>query len=355
MVFFVVKLLNHFPVKGGVSAQYSPKTIMSGQTLNYKQCSLPFGTYCQVHEEDGPRNSLAARTQGAISLGPSSNRQGGQLFYSLTTARVIARRSWTVLPTPQSVINRVNELAADQPRLITFADRHGNDIADDGDVEINPPETPHEIPGVIGDAAQIPGVEMEMEAEQTNDEKNINDPTTTPIPPPIAEDAAEHLIETNDDGPNFEPTRDDSTPVETAVQQTPTATAPISGTTASTTAGTRRSTRTKSAVKSYVPSMTGKSYGYSATQISNMKHDPRVVEFILTQLTLNAAIKMWGDKAKVTAEAEMKQLHWRNSFRPVRWSELTDKQRQTVLESHIFMKQKRTGEIKGRTVAGGNK
>jgi len=67
MVFFVVKLLNYFPAKGGVSTHFSPKTIMSGQTLNYKQCSLPFGTYCQVHEEDGPRNSLIARTSGALS------------------------------------------------------------------------------------------------------------------------------------------------------------------------------------------------------------------------------------------------------------------------------------------------
>ena len=60
MTFFVVKMLNHFPVKGGISSQCSPKTIMSGLTLNYKQCSLPFGSYCQVHEEVGLCNSLAA-------------------------------------------------------------------------------------------------------------------------------------------------------------------------------------------------------------------------------------------------------------------------------------------------------
>jgi hypothetical protein len=34
---------------------------------------------------------------------------------------------------------------------------------------------------------------------------------------------------------------------------------------------------------------------------------------------------------------------------------LTETQKATVLESLIFLKQKRTGEIKGRTVAGGNK
>ena len=51
----------------------------------------------------------------------------------------------------------------------------------------------------------------------------------------------------------------------------------------------------------------------------------------------------------------MKQLHWRNTFKPVCWSELTAKQKETVLESHTFLSKKRTGEIKGRTVAGGNK
>jgi hypothetical protein len=43
-VFFVVKMLNYFPAKGGISDYHSLKTIMSGQTLNHKQCFLPFGT-----------------------------------------------------------------------------------------------------------------------------------------------------------------------------------------------------------------------------------------------------------------------------------------------------------------------
>jgi hypothetical protein len=161
MIFFAVKMLNNFPVKGGISTEYSPKTIMSGQTLNYKQCSLPFGTYCQVHEEDGQRNSLAARTQGAISLGPSTNRQGGQLFYSLNTGKVISRRSYTTLPMPENVITRINELAADQPHLLVFTDKHGNDIDQIPDDALNI-ATPHEIPGVIADAYEIPGVELEI-------------------------------------------------------------------------------------------------------------------------------------------------------------------------------------------------
>ena len=51
----------------------------------------------------------------------------------------------------------------------------------------------------------------------------------------------------------------------------------------------------------------------------------------------------------------MKQLHFRNTFKPLHWKQLTETQRKTVLESHMFLKEKRDGKIKGRTVAGGNK
>jgi hypothetical protein len=44
MVFYVVKLLNYFPAKWGVSEIYGPKTIVSGEIINFKKFSLPFGT-----------------------------------------------------------------------------------------------------------------------------------------------------------------------------------------------------------------------------------------------------------------------------------------------------------------------
>jgi hypothetical protein len=70
---------------------------------------------------------------------------------------------------------------------------------------------------------------------------------------------------------------------------------------------------------------------------------------------LKAAIKVWGKDATKAAEAEMKQLHWQNSFMPKLWNKLSPEQKEKILESHIFITQKRSGEIKGRTVAGGNK
>jgi hypothetical protein len=53
--------------------------------------------------------------------------------------------------------------------------------------------------------------------------------------------------------------------------------------------------------------------------------------------------------------SEMKQLHFHNTFKPNHWSKLSKTQHQTVLELHIFLKEKQDGSLKGRTVAGGNK
>jgi hypothetical protein len=88
IVLNVVKFLNFFPTKGGVSETLSPKTIMLGETLNYKKhLSLQIGQYCQVHEEDHHRNIQLARTKGAISLGPSGNMQVGFKFMALNTGK----------------------------------------------------------------------------------------------------------------------------------------------------------------------------------------------------------------------------------------------------------------------------
>jgi hypothetical protein len=70
--------------------------------------------------------------QGAISLGPSWNAQGGHKFYTLTTGKVVVRRAWTELPTPASVIERIHVLAKGMPALLIFTDHSGRVI---GDVE----------------------------------------------------------------------------------------------------------------------------------------------------------------------------------------------------------------------------
>jgi hypothetical protein len=165
IVLNVVKLLNFFPTKGGVSDTLSPKTIMSGETLYFKKhLSLQIGQYCQVHEEDTPRKSQVARTKGAIFLGPSGNLQGGFKFMALNSGKKIVRCSWDVIPLPDIVINCVNELGKYQLRIMTFTNRNGRLI---GDMEIpgvySTEDEDEYFPGVapvIADTIEIPGVDV---------------------------------------------------------------------------------------------------------------------------------------------------------------------------------------------------
>jgi hypothetical protein len=86
--------------------------IMAGETLNYKRdLCVQFGSYCQVHEQEAPRNSMLPRTKkGGICLGPTGNLQGKYRFLSLASNKTIVRHSWTEVPIPDTVIAAVNAL-----------------------------------------------------------------------------------------------------------------------------------------------------------------------------------------------------------------------------------------------------
>ena len=80
-----------------------------------------------------------------------------------------------------------------------------------------------------------------------------------------------------------------------------------------------------------------------------------LVGMTMAQLSMKAAIKKWGEQAKFAISKEMKQMHWQNSYKPRHWHSLSKKQKDQVLESHIFVEQKRDGTIKACKVIGGNK
>jgi hypothetical protein len=133
-----------------------------------------------------------------------------------------------------------------------------------------------------------------------------------------------------------------------------------------------RSTRVRSQRNHvYTPSLAGSNYSYAVMQLESqgvLNHDSHMcvqedfyqaeldgMAAIMTQQSLKSGLKEWGEEAFTAAQSEMKQLHFRNTFNPKHWRELSQVKRQTVLESHMFLKKKWDGKIKGRTVAGGNK
>jgi hypothetical protein len=183
-----------------------------------------------------------------------------------------------------------------------------------------------------------------------------------------AEDAQQIEILDDLDIENFEP--EPIVDVETVVEQ-PLAPVAQVAPNQSEAVGPRRSGRIRNKPSAYEPIMTGSKYAFAVSQLEShgvlhpdahsfMQEDfyqaePDVVAFVMTQLSLKVGLKTWGDKALNAVRSEMKQLHFRDTFQPKHWRELSHTQRQTVLESHMFLKEKRDGKIKGRTVAGGNK
>jgi len=164
-VYNAIFWLNCFPHKNGIHPTLSPRTIITGSTIDYnKHCNLQFGTYAQVHEPHN--NSLLPRTTGAIALRPSGNIQGGYFFLSLTTGKRIIRNKWTILPMPAEVIATVHQLAAACKKYkgIVFTDKNGNVINDTNDDEAN-------------DTLEITGVDNE-----TGNDTNYNTVEITGVP-----------------------------------------------------------------------------------------------------------------------------------------------------------------------------
>ena len=80
-----------------------------------------------------------------------------------------------------------------------------------------------------------------------------------------------------------------------------------------------------------------------------------VVHYTMTQISMKAGLKRWGNKGKQAISKELLQFHMQDTFRPINSKTLSKTEYDKVLESHLFLKQNRDQSIKGRMVAGGNK
>ena len=80
-------------------------------SMDYKKhCHVLVGSYCEVHDDSSPSNTMMSCTHEAIALGPTGNLQGSVKFYTLTTGRAIKRRNFTEMSMPDSMIRKVNAI-----------------------------------------------------------------------------------------------------------------------------------------------------------------------------------------------------------------------------------------------------
>ena len=104
--------INALPVNSGTFCTISPRTLMTGTTIYFnKNYKIEFGAYNEAHGKTFPRNSTQSCTEPDICLGPTGNLKGYYWFLNLRTGRHIKRRTFTPLPIPTRVIDRVHALA----------------------------------------------------------------------------------------------------------------------------------------------------------------------------------------------------------------------------------------------------
>jgi hypothetical protein len=80
-----------------------------------------------------------------------------------------------------------------------------------------------------------------------------------------------------------------------------------------------------------------------------------VLGFIFAQVSMKKGLKLYGNKGEAAVEEELQQLHNRKVMEPVAADSLTYAEKKKALEYLMFLKEKRTGKIKGCGCADGRK
>ena len=327
LVFYVVSRLNLMPSSTSVS-RISPREAFTGRKTDYnRDCRVIFGQYCQVDVPDGPsKNSMKTRTEGAIALLPTGNLQGSVKFLSLATGMVVSRESWTALPMPLDVVNRLNEMSNGisltedsitygTRRLIVAADEHQPPAA-----PVFPREETHD-----GTHTQVSDDSCIIENE---------------LPPTT--DSREHLL-SNETAPAPDIVIGDgenpgSVDMEDKIEE-------ISA----------------DASNSEAPEPTEQRYNLRPRPDRShaAQHVRDRLDCCSLHITATKGLRKFGKDALGAMVDELQQMLDKNVFHPVSTRAMSDEQRKSVICSSIFLKEKYRSDgtfdkLKGRLVAGGH-
>jgi hypothetical protein len=388
-----VRQLNYFPAKGGVSAYFSPFTIINKKAVDAKtELQYATGSYVQAH--DGTDNTPSSRTLDCIYLSPNDSKQGGHYLMNIHTGRLVHRTQFDVLPVTQLVIDAVENLAY-MEGVKSFKIRGRN----------KKPIFPADwIAGVDYDEEleYVQDDEYENDSNTSDDEEYDNDldderyydrvdpeemgETRTGGANPTDRQDDEHNDDAADNGViENELVEAEAEPEEIAEQ--PAEVSDEDESTVDTTTRTRSGREVRPVERMNLKQTktvrfaddVEKKYNLFATNLDEEKsikkntreYDidtaPVAAHFITEinarvskegagyaqQYMLQAGIKKFGDRGRKGATKEIDQLHQRNCFSPVDVSQLTPGEKRKAVEALMFLTEKRDGTIKGRMVYNG--
>ena len=387
------KKINFFPAKHGVSKYYSPRMILHKENLDFKRhCKYVLGEYVQATSDEKEKNNNKPRTLDCLYLRPTTNHQGGFELLHLATNRVITRHNITSVAITPSVIKQVHEIAKreNMPKGLKIQNRtnvvlfdaswtagvdYDNDLFEeqvedeDYDSDMSSTETENleseEMDdNELGDILEEQYIVQKV-AEENEHEENEHEPREVEHEEEIqqqedAQDEDQEDIIEEEGEDNDEDYQEDTPEGEHQENAIP---------------GPRRSGR-----RGEVPTRFGtyhvhlhnvknqqEDYSIESAQIlahvmchynnmgrgKNTMSKKKFYQLVQTY-TLKRGIKKFGIKGKQAAYKEIRQLHDRVVFKPVRVEDLTTLERRRAMESLIFLTEKRDKSIKARTCADGS-
>jgi hypothetical protein len=82
--------------------------------------------------------------------------------------------------------------------------------------------------------------------------------------------------------------------------------------------------------------------------VTNSKDEVKVWGYMMTQYNLKAGLQKFGKKgASAAAMEELTQLHMMGTWRAMDPSKLSQEEQMQALSSLLFLKEKRSGKVKG--------
>ena len=366
--------LNCFPPENGISDTLSPRAIVTGSSITFHDhCQLEFGTYAQVHEDHD--NTMATRTVGAIALRPTGNAQGGYLFYSLDTGRVLTRNHWTELPMPTDVVTRIHAMARRNPRGMKFSNRHlvpfvldpDYDDDDDDDSTFVPAD---DVSAGVDASENSDDDNSDDDNDDSDHDDNIdgdNDNNDNHID--VFDNGDDMNIgmipnEVNDAHDEVAMVPNDNEPVPQPEQE---ADDDISDTSSNNNDndndGAMDNNNIEAIPEPTIAQRMDDVYGARLSSHNLRPRKPRdyghlhttLEHTALTQYSVKKGLQIFGEAGVDAVLKELKQLHDREVIEPVDATKLTMEDKKNALAYLMFLKEKRTGEIKGRGCADGRK
>ena len=395
-VLYCVSRLNYQPTHvrdGGVSPR---ETFLGRKSDAKRDFRCAFGDYV-MSTVPNTDNTMRARTEDCIVMYPTGNRTGSVKMLSLATGKIVTRDQFRILPTPTSVIERMNELARKDGRAII---RHQPGVLLDSISDT--PSQPSLLPDLI---VPVPFVGHNHDAVEQQDERDIladnvfpqhPPPQIADTPPEAAEGGgelppAEYPLDNLQD-PTYEHEHEIRGDVEIRGGEAEELEREEQGqigeqnrdnieesdytdnTDESSPAPAKRTLldffRTGGSELNYVVSASDVSEETNAYELVHLVTSAyeldRSREFessIDTETVMNISVKealrTRGDEAERVILKELGQMLSKKVWTPVHGRALTAAQRSSVIRSSMFLKEKflATGEfekLKARLVAGGN-